>query len=127
MRRLAASAHLTCAILATALLCSACVASAPRPAPAPAAAPPAAVSQAPVRAVLFGYIPDAASDHFAALIRQLSQQFQAASPQSSAQIKIDPDLDLYDATYTQRGGGMTATTYILQNKDEMVIDDDHVC
>src|ERR1700692_3180044 len=107
MRRLAASAHLTCAILATALLCSACVASAPRPAPAPAAAPPAAVSQAPVRAVLFGYIPDAASDHFAALIRQLSQQFQAASPQSSAQIKIDPDLDLYDL----KPGGVLETLF----------------
>jgi Cellulose binding domain len=31
-------------------------------------------------------------------------------------------LNIYDATFVQSGGGMTATTYILQNKDEMVVD-----
>jgi hypothetical protein len=31
-------------------------------------------------------------------------------------------VDLYDATYRQSGGGMTATTYIRADKDEMVID-----
>jgi hypothetical protein len=31
-------------------------------------------------------------------------------------------VDLYDATYRQSGGGMTATTYVRADKDEMVID-----
>jgi hypothetical protein len=31
-------------------------------------------------------------------------------------------LDLYDAMFTRSGGGMTATSYVLQNKDELVVD-----
>src|SRR6478736_6350038 len=31
-------------------------------------------------------------------------------------------VDLYDATYRQSGGGMTATTYVRADKDELVID-----
>jgi alpha-L-fucosidase 2 len=31
-------------------------------------------------------------------------------------------LDLYDGTYRQSGGGMTATTYIAAGKDEVVVD-----
>src|SRR5258708_1943726 len=31
-------------------------------------------------------------------------------------------LDLYNAKLTRSGGGMTATTYVLQNKDELVVD-----
>src|SRR4051812_21213736 len=31
-------------------------------------------------------------------------------------------VDLYDATYRQSGGGMTATTYVRANKDELVVD-----
>jgi hypothetical protein len=31
-------------------------------------------------------------------------------------------VDLYDATYRQSGGGMTATTYVRADKDEMVVD-----
>jgi hypothetical protein len=31
-------------------------------------------------------------------------------------------LDLYDATFRQSGGGMTATTYVRADKDELVVD-----
>jgi hypothetical protein len=31
-------------------------------------------------------------------------------------------LNLYDAMFTESGGAMTATSYVLQNKDELVID-----
>src|SRR3954447_25361705 len=31
-------------------------------------------------------------------------------------------VDLYDATYRQSGGGMTATTYVRADKDELVVD-----
>src|SRR3954447_6155929 len=31
-------------------------------------------------------------------------------------------VDLYDATYRQSGGGMTATTYVRADKDEIVVD-----
>jgi hypothetical protein len=31
-------------------------------------------------------------------------------------------LDLYDAMFKESGGGMTATAYVLQNKDELIID-----
>jgi hypothetical protein len=31
-------------------------------------------------------------------------------------------VDLYDAVYRQQGGGMTATTYVRADKDELVID-----
>jgi hypothetical protein len=31
-------------------------------------------------------------------------------------------VDLYDATYRQQGGGMTATTYVRADKDELVVD-----
>jgi len=32
------------------------------------------------------------------------------------------NVDLYDATFRQRGGGMTATTYVRADKDELVVD-----
>ncbi len=32
------------------------------------------------------------------------------------------NVDLYDATYRQSGGGMTATTYVRADKDELVVD-----
>ena len=31
-------------------------------------------------------------------------------------------VDLYDATFRQSGGGMTATTYVRADKDELVVD-----
>src|SRR5258707_313972 len=31
-------------------------------------------------------------------------------------------LDLYNAKFTRSGGGMTATSYVLQNKDELIVD-----
>jgi alpha-L-fucosidase 2 len=31
-------------------------------------------------------------------------------------------VNLYDAMFTESGGGMTANTYILQNKDELIVD-----
>ena len=31
-------------------------------------------------------------------------------------------VDLYDATFRQQGGGMTATTYVRADKDELVVD-----
>src|SRR3954447_13776648 len=31
-------------------------------------------------------------------------------------------VDLYDATYRQSGGGMTATTYVRADKDELIVD-----
>src|SRR5262249_6632811 len=31
-------------------------------------------------------------------------------------------VDLYDATFRQQGGGMTATTYVRADKDEIVVD-----
>ena len=31
-------------------------------------------------------------------------------------------VDLYDATFRQQGGGMTATTYVRADKDELIVD-----
>jgi len=77
-----------------------CAAGTPRPAPAPTAAqavaaPPAAAA-APLRAVLFGYIPDSAKDKLQALRHALTERFQAAHPRVSLTVTIDSNLDLYD-------------------------------
>ena len=44
-----------------------------------------------------------------------SQALTSASDYSAS-------VDLYDAVYRQQGGGMTATTYVRADKDELVID-----
>lgn len=89
-----------CITLAAALLWSACASTAPRPAAPPmpqsaAQEKTAAAQTAPVTAVLFGYIPDAANDNFVALTQNLTQQFEA-DYEIPVQITIDPNLDLYD-------------------------------
>jgi thiamine pyridinylase len=76
-----------------------CAGGTPRPASAAttaqvAAAPPAA--SAPLKAVLFGYIPDSAKDNFQALRNALTERFQAVHPQVSLSVTIDPSLNLYD-------------------------------
>jgi len=74
--------------------------------PHPAAPPKSAGDLMPVKAVLFGYIPDSANDNFVALSRTLTQQF-AASTRIPAQITIDPNLDLFDF----KAGGKLATLF----------------
>jgi thiamine pyridinylase len=110
MRRSTPLSHLRWTLWGVALLLGACVATTPRPAPAPlpptaaapaAAAPAAATAPAvlgapPVTAVLFGYIPDAAHDDFKSLIVHLTDIFMVYNPRLTAQITIDPNLDLYD-------------------------------
>jgi thiamine pyridinylase len=93
--------------LAAAILCGACAGS--TDGPAPTALPAASATPRPTRptvnAVLFGYIPDAANDKFAALTAALTRGFTAESPQADARITIDPAVDLFDL----KPGGRLAT------------------
>src|ERR1700730_5005796 len=90
--------HLRSIILVTAILLGlgAC-ANNPRPVAVPAPAQGAPPTATGVTAVLFGYIPDAATHNFAALTAALTQQFEAAYPQIPVQqLSINPNLNLYD-------------------------------
>jgi len=66
----------------------------------------------PLRAVLFGYIPDAGQDDFAGLIKILEDDFEAQHPDIDLRLVIDVNIDLYDlapegqlATYFGAGEG----------------------
>jgi thiamine pyridinylase len=87
-------------LLLAALLLGAACTTPPHPAtvvPPPEVTRPATPAVGGVTAVLFGYIPDAAKDNFAALTRALAERFKTAYPRVPLkQITIDPNLDLYD-------------------------------
>ena len=49
-----------------------------------------------VNAVLFGYIPDAGHDQYAALKSELKKRFETQHPDIQLNITLDSAVDLYD-------------------------------
>ncbi|TRW95147.1 extracellular solute-binding protein [Candidatus Methylobacter oryzae] len=49
-----------------------------------------------INVVLFGYIPDANHDQYAALIAKLKKRFEVDNPDIALNLTIDPNIDVYD-------------------------------